>query len=103
MELTLAKLSREGLLDESSKSAIPHFPRVVAVVTSPDSAALRDIAVVVRKRKGGARLVLCPASVQGEGAAGGNAAAPPPLPRRGRARVVVLRHRGGGKGDPFAF
>ena len=43
MELTLAKLRREGLLDESRKRALPHFPRVVAVVTSPDSAALRDI------------------------------------------------------------
>jgi exodeoxyribonuclease VII large subunit len=103
MELTLAKLRREGLLDESRKRALPHFPRVVAVVTSPDSAALRDIAVVMRKRKGGARLVLCPASVQGEGAAGEIAAAMRRLARWGKADVVIVGRGGGGKEDLWAF
>lgn len=103
MELTLAKLRREGLLDESRKRALPHFPRVVAVVTSPDSAALRDIAVVMRKRKGGARLVLCPASVQGEGAAGEIAAALRRLARWGKADVVIVGRGGGGKEDLWAF
>ena len=69
MEVTLAKLRREGLLDESRKRPIPHFPRIVAVVTSPDGAALSDIVAVMRKRNLGARLVLCPAKVQGDGAA----------------------------------
>jgi exodeoxyribonuclease VII large subunit len=103
MELTLAKLRREGLLDESRKRALPHFPQVVAVVTSPDSAALRDIAVVMRKRKGGARLVLCPASVQGEGAAGEIAAALRRLARWGKADVVIVGRGGGGKEDLWAF
>jgi exodeoxyribonuclease VII large subunit len=103
MELTLAKLRREGLLDESRKRALPHFPRVVAVVTSPDSAALRDIAVVMRKRKGGARLVLCPASVQGEGAAGEIAAALRRLARWGKADVVIVGRGGGGREDLWAF
>jgi exodeoxyribonuclease VII large subunit len=103
MELTLAKLRREGLLDESRKRALPHFPRVVAVVTSPDGAALRDIAVVMRKRKGGARLVLCPASVQGEGAAGEIAAALRRLARWGKADVVIVGRGGGGKEDLWAF
>jgi exodeoxyribonuclease VII large subunit len=103
MELTLAKLRREGLLDESRKRALPHFPRVVAVVTSPDGAALRDIAVVMRKRNGGARLVLCPASVQGEGAAGEIAAALRRLARWGKADVVIVGRGGGGKEDLWAF
>jgi exodeoxyribonuclease VII large subunit len=103
MELTLAKLRKEGLLDESRKRALPHFPRVVAVVTSPDSAALRDIAVVMRKRKGGARLVLCAASVQGEGAAGEIAAALRRLARWGKADVVIVGRGGGGKEDLWAF
>lgn len=103
MELTLAKLRREGLLDESRKRALPHFPRVVAVVTSPDSAALRDIAVVMRKRKGGARLVLCPASVQGESAAGEIAFALRRLARWGKADVVIVGRGGGGKEDLWAF
>jgi hypothetical protein len=103
MELTLAKLRREGLLDESRKRALPHFPRVVAVVTSPDSAALRDIASVMRKRMGGARLVLCPTSVQGDGAAGEIAAALRRLARWGKADVVIVGRGGGGKEDLWAF
>jgi exodeoxyribonuclease VII large subunit len=103
MELTLAKLRREGLLEESRKRAIPHFPRVVAVVTSPDGAALRDIAVVMRKRNGGARLVLCPARVQGDGAAGEIAAALRRLARWGKADVVIVGRGGGGKEDLWAF
>ena len=99
MELTLAKLRREGLLDESRKRAIPRFPRVVAVVTSPDGAALRDIVVVMRKRNLGARLVLCPVKVQGDSAAGEIAAALKRLARWGKADVVIVGRGGGGKED----
>jgi exodeoxyribonuclease VII large subunit len=103
MELTLAKLRREGLLEESRKRAIPRFPRVVAVVTSPDGAALRDIVVVMRKRNLGARLVLCPVKVQGDGAPGEIAAALRRLARWGKADVVIVGRGGGGKEDLWAF
>ena len=103
MELTLAKLRREGLLDESRKRAIPRFPRVVVVVTSPDGAALRDIVVVMRKRNLGARLVLCPVKVQGDGAPGEIAAALRRLARWGKADVVIVGRGGGGKEDLWAF
>jgi exodeoxyribonuclease VII large subunit len=103
MELTLAKLRREGLLDESRKRAIPHFPRVVAVVTSPDGAALRDIVVVMRERNLGTRLVLCPVKVQGDGAPGEIAAALRRLARWGKADVVIVGRGGGGKEDLWAF
>jgi exodeoxyribonuclease VII large subunit len=103
MELTLAKLRREGLLDESRKRAIPRFPRVVAVVTSPDGAALRDIVVVMRKRNLGARLVLCPVKVQGDGAPGEIAAALRRVARWGKADVVIVGRGGGGKEDLWAF
>jgi exodeoxyribonuclease VII large subunit len=103
MEVTLAKLRREGLLDESRKRAIPHFPRMVAVVTSPDGAALRDIVAVMRKRNLGARLVLCPAKVQGDGAALEIAAALGRVARWGKADVVIVGRGGGGKEDLWAF
>ncbi len=103
MELTLAKLRREGLLDESRKRPVPRFPRVVAVVTSPDGAALRDIVVVMRKRNIGARLVLCPVKVQGDGAPGEIAAALRRLARWGKADVVIVGRGGGGKEDLWAF
>ena len=103
MELTLAKLRREGLLDESRKRPIPHFPRRIAVITSPDGAAFRDIVAVLRKRNLGAQLVLCPAKVQGDGAALEIAAALRRVGRWGKADVVIVGRGGGGREDLWAF
>jgi exodeoxyribonuclease VII large subunit len=103
MELTLAKLRREGLLDEARKRAIPHFPKRIAVVTSPDGAALRDIIAVLRKRNLGASIVVCPAKVQGDRAALEIAAALRRVARWGKADVVIVGRGGGGKEDLWAF
>lgn len=103
MELTLAKLRKEGLLDEARKRAIPHYPRCVAVVTSADGAALRDIVAVTRKRNFGVRLVLCPAQVQGETAAGEIAAAIKRVGRWAKADVLIVGRGGGSKDDLWAF
>ena len=103
MELTLAKLRQEGLLDESRKRAIPRYPRCIAVVTSPDGAALRDIVAVLRKRNSGARVVVCAAAVQGDTAAGEIAAAIRRVGRWGKANVLIVGRGGGAKDDLWAF
>lgn len=103
MEQTLARLRKEGLLDESRKRSIPHYPKRIAVVTSPDGAALRDIVAVLRKRNLGARIVVCPAKVQGDGAALEIAAALRRVSRWGKADVVIVGRGGGGKEDLWAF
>lgn len=103
MEQTLARLRKEGLLDESRKRTIPHYPKRIAVVTSPDGAALRDIVAVLRKRNLGARIVVCPAKVQGDGAALEIAAALRRVSRWGKADVVIVGRGGGGKEDLWAF
>ena len=103
MELTLAKLRKEGLLDDSRKRPIPHYPQCIAVVTSPDGAALRDIAAVIRKRSLGARLVVCPAQVQGETAALEIAAAIRRVGRWAKADVLIVGRGGGSKDDLWAF
>jgi len=103
MEQTLTRLRKEGLLDEARKRSIPHFPKRIAVVTSPDGAALRDIVAVLRKRNLGARVVVCPAKVQGDGAALEIAAALRRVSRWGKADVVIVGRGGGGKEDLWAF
>lgn len=103
MELTLAKLRREGLLDESRKRPIPQFPKRVAVVTSPDGAAVRDIVAVLRQRHSGVQLVVCPAKVQGDGAPDEIAAAIRKVGRWGLADVLIVGRGGGGKEDLWAF
>ncbi len=64
-----AKLEAEGLFDPARKRPLPRFPRTVAVVTSPTSAAIRDFLEVLRRRWRGANVLVIPARVQGEGAA----------------------------------
>jgi exodeoxyribonuclease VII large subunit len=103
MELTLSKLRQEGLLDESRKRAIPRFPKRVAIVTSADGAALRDIVAVMRKRNAGVQLVVCQAKVQGDGAALEIEAALGRITRWARADVVIVGRGGGGKEDLWAF
>jgi exodeoxyribonuclease VII large subunit len=103
MELTLAKLREEGLLDESRKRPIPRFPKRVAVVTSADGAALRDIVAVMRKRNAGVQLVICQAKVQGDGAALEIAAALRRVARWKLADLVIVGRGGGGKEDLWAF
>jgi len=103
MELTLAKLRREGLLDESRKRPIPQFPKRVAVVTSPDGAAVRDIVAVLRQRNAGVQLVVCAAKVQGDRAPMEIAAAIRRVGRWGRADVLIVGRGGGGKEDLWAF
>lgn len=103
MELTLARLRKEGLLDEARKRTLPRYPKRIAVVTSPDGAALRDIVAVLRKRNIGARVMVCPAKVQGDGAALEIAAALRRVIRWGKADVVIVGRGGGGKEDLWAF
>jgi exodeoxyribonuclease VII large subunit len=103
MEQTLAKLRSEGLLEESRKRPIPRFPRRVAIVTSPDGAAIGDIVAVLRKRHSGVQLVICPAKVQGEGAPREIVAALRRVARWGHADLVILGRGGGAKEDLWAF
>ena len=103
MELTLAKLRREGLLEESRKRPIPQFPKRVAVVTSPDGAAVRDIVAVLRQRNSGVQLIVCAAKVQGDGAPLEIAAAIRRVGRWGLADVLIVGRGGGGKEDLWAF
>lgn len=63
-----ARLESEGLFDEARKLPVPDHPRALAVVTSPTSAALRDVIHVTGKRWPGVPLYILPTRVQGAGA-----------------------------------
>lgn len=64
-ERTKAALEGDGLLDPARKRRLPAFPRTLALVTSPDGAALRDMITVARRRWPAARLLVVGAKVQG--------------------------------------
>jgi exodeoxyribonuclease VII large subunit len=103
LEETLARLRADGLLDEARKRPLPRLPRVVAVVTSPDGAALHDIRAVAERRCASVQLVLVPAKVQGDGTAEDLVRALALIERWGGADVVIIGRGGGAREDLWAF
>ncbi len=103
LEETLTRLRNDGLLEEARKRALPRLPKVVAVVTSPDGAALQDIRAVAARRFAGVQLVLVPAKVQGDGTADELVRALAMIDRWGGADVVIIGRGGGAREDLWAF
>jgi exodeoxyribonuclease VII large subunit len=101
-EKAKAALAKDGLLDPARKRRLPAFPLRIAVVTSPDGAALRDIHVVVTRRWPVAELVLVPAKVQGEGAEASVCAALARLAALG-VDVAIVGRGGGAAEDLWTF
>jgi len=62
-------LAHDGLFDPARKRRLPPYPETVALVTSMDGAALRDMATVARRRWPAVRLLVIGAAVQGDPAA----------------------------------
>ncbi|MEP6495635.1 MAG: exodeoxyribonuclease VII large subunit, partial [bacterium] len=103
LDVTRARLEKDGLLSLERKRPLPRFPRVIAVITSPDGAALHDIVAVVRRRGCDVRLVIVPAAVQGESAPAELRAALDRVERWGGADLVIIARGGGAREDLWAF
>jgi len=102
-EKAKAALARDGLLDPTRKRALPPYPRRIAVVTSPDGAALRDIIAVTARRWPVAELLVIPTRVQGEGAEGAICAALALLGRLEGLDLAILGRGGGSREDLWTF
>ena len=63
------KLTAEGLFADEQKKPLPRFPKHIAVVTSPSSAAVRDFLQVLSRRWSNIRVTIIPVKVQGPGSA----------------------------------
>ncbi len=97
------KLDKEGLFDEEKKKPLPEFPWKVGVVTSSTGAAVRDILNVIRRRNPKVSVLLCPAKVQGEGAAEEIARGIEALNQRKDIEVIIVGRGGGSPEDLWAF
>ena len=69
LEERKARLAEMGMFAPEYKQPIPRFVRRVGIVTAPTGAAIRDIVSISQRRNPYVQLILCPAIVQGEGAA----------------------------------
>jgi exodeoxyribonuclease VII large subunit len=96
-------LQRDGLFDHARKRPIPNLACAVAVVTSADGAALRDVITVIGKRWPCCRLVVVNARVQGDGAVHALVRALALVNRLPDVEVCIVGRGGGGQEDLAAF
>ncbi len=100
-----ARLAAEGLFDAARKKAIPPLPQRIAIITSPQGAALRDILNILARRHHSANVVIYPAQVQGDAAAvevmAGLRHFNQNLLQSGAVEVIIIA-RGGGSAEDLA-
>lgn len=96
-------LAAEGLFDAAHKKALPPFPGTVGVVTSASGAAIRDILNVRRRRNPSVSVIVLPAAVQGEAAAGQIVAMIRAANRFALCDVLIVGRGGGSLEDLLPF
>ncbi len=97
-----AQLESEGLFAADRKKPLPVFPRHLAIVTSPQAAALRDVLSTLRRRSPQIKVTLFPTPVQGEGA-GEKIAAAIKAACASDCDAIILCRGGGSIEDLWAF
>ncbi len=103
MEQTIARLKADGLMAPERKRALPRYPRVIAIVTSMNGAAMKDIISVAQRRRPGIRIVVANCSVQGDNAPAEICAAISRIVRWKKAQVLIVGRGGGSREDLWAF
>lgn len=98
-----AQLEAEGLFDPGRKRPLPPFPQRIGVVTSPTTAALRDVLNVLRRRYPLVEVLLSPTPVQGDAAPPRIVAALDALNAREDVDVILVVRGGGSIEDLWAF
>ena len=102
LEMRKQKLAAEGLFDASRKKPLPRLPQTIGVVTSPTGAAFQDIQNRLRERFP-VRVLLYPATVQGETAAREVAAGIEYFNRMNNVDVIIVARGGGALEDLLPF
>lgn len=97
------RLEAQGLFNQAHQKPLPRFPKTVGVVTSPTGAALHDIRNVISRRAPFIKILLSPASVQGNAAAPQLIEALQRLDSSGLCDVIIIGRGGGSPEDLWAF
>ena len=98
-----SRLSDEGLFEPAGKKTIPRFPRVIAVITSADGAAVHDMLRILSKRYPLAKVRILSVRVQGVEAPAEICAAIRYANRFKLADVIITGRGGGSLEDLWAF
>ncbi len=97
------RLEGEGLFDASRKRSLPRFPRRIAIVTSLQAAALRDVLTTLQQRLPGVPVIVYPSPVQGSGSAEKIAHAIAQANHHAQCEVLILCRGGGSIEDLWSF
>ena len=95
------KLEAEGLFSQERKKPIPILPSKVGIITSKDSAAIKDILTVINARCPNMDLVMVYVTLQGNGAPPSIIQALSSLSRMEDIDTIILA-RGGGPSEDFS-
>ncbi len=96
------RLEEMGMFAEENKRPIPAYASRIGVVTSPTGSVIQDIRNVAHRRNPCVQIILCPAQVQGEGAAESVAAGIRTVEEHG-VDVIIVGRGGGSIEDLWAF
>ena len=96
-------LAEQGLFDAKHKKTLPNFARAIGIITSPQAAALRDVAHTVARRAPHIQLYIYPTLVQGELAAGQIADAIALANQNPDLDALLIIRGGGSLEDLWAF
>ena len=101
------KLSKAGLFDAERKRPIPTHPKAIAIVTSTQAAALKDVLTTLARRAPHIPIFIYPTLVQGADASAGIikaiAKANQEQKDEQKAEVILLVRGGGSIEDLWAF
>jgi exodeoxyribonuclease VII large subunit len=97
------RLQADGLFDLARKRPLPEYASTIAVVTSVDGAALRDVVTVTRARWPMARILVVGCRVQGETAPAEIVRALGIVDRLDGVDVCIVGRGGGAREDLAAF
>jgi exodeoxyribonuclease VII large subunit len=102
-EALKTRLQAEGLFAPELKKPLPFLPRMIALVTSPSGAAVRDFLRLWRQRFPNVHVLIYPVKVQGMEAAGEIAHALDDLSCYPGVEVIILARGGGSLEDLWPF
>jgi len=97
------KLADEGLFDEDHKKELPYLPERIALVTSPEGAAVKDMIRVISRRFKTVSMVVVPALVQGDRAPSEIVAAIKKAEKLSNVELLIVGRGGGSIEDLWAF
>lgn len=98
-----SQLAAEGLFDTERKKPIPVWAKKIAVVTSPNAAALRDVLTALQRRAPHCEVIIYPTPVQGDNAGSKIAQAIAQAEADAYCELIIVCRGGGSIEDLWAF